>query len=670
MPNTPSTAPQPNQAPETAPATTAASTATPEEQAVIEAHNETNPEQRRVKMAQLIATGNEAQKKIAFRLLAEDGEKQRNYEEAVRKVDEMTPNDYSRYMNANKKDGSWVRAILFQRLGFSKQAQDELNKLGYGPKTAGSEMVDGDRYNVIRDQDGNVERAFDSQGNLVGNDVLSKIGAFGMTTKGNVGHAGATRVRDEAGNEWSVVPTTRGSQFFDNSGKSGVPTGRTVPITVGGDVALQRQLAIQRAQVALSGKKGAEAVSVLGDLNKKLQAEGQPTVSYDDIGMNDKGEFVSGRGNAAPSAGAAIGQDLSESLRGKIVSANRSADQQQALWDESVAAGRPGRTAGNLPIAKPGTSAHERGGAIDLPRNLTRDERAELAQKGYYQPEGTDSVHWQRVPGYTPPGAATAPAAGTSIAELTRQREQAAKVGGARSEAFNKILDEEVRSQAQQGDTIVNTRKQQFQIFNRPGINVDKLFGLYNSANENPNDQKLSIIRDIIGGTFKPETEVSQRLAQLDLTPQEKSALAEYNIANQRINSATLRATAGPGSVSDAEQRMNRETNVDPTKIPALGAYNAMAQSQFNGDLARYKGDWAETSPAANALQLDKAWRKEQQNLISMYADIAKKRAEWISKNGGTTSAVRQGYLRYPVPEYDPNTETWIKTKPLADMGR
>ncbi len=35
-----------------------------------------------------------------------------------------------------------------------------------------------------------------------------------------------------------------------------------------------------------------------------------------------------------------------------------------------------------------------------------------------------------------------------------------------------------------------------------------------------------------------------------------------------------MKQTAGPGSVSDAEQRANRESNVDPTKIPALGAYN------------------------------------------------------------------------------------------------
>jgi hypothetical protein len=251
------------------------------------------------------------------------------------------------------------------------------------------------------------------------------------------------------------------------------------------------------------------------------------------------------------------------------------------------------------------------------------------------------------------------------------QTKEAIQVAGKRSESFNKILDEEVRPQAQAGDTVSSVRKQQFAIFDRPGVDSNKLFGLYNAAQGAPGDQKLSIMRDIFGGIFKPEAEVSQRLALLNLTSQERTALEEYNIANQRINAATLKQTAGPGSVSDAEQRANRESNVDPTKVPALGAYNAMAQSQFSGDLARYKGDWADTQPATNALQLDKAWRKESQSLSEVYGNIAKQRAQYIAGNGATTAAVREGYRKFPIPEYDPNSGTWKKTKPIAEiLGR
>ena len=147
----------------------------------------------------------------------------------------------------------------------------------------------------------------------------------------------------------------------------------------------------------------------------------------------------------------------------------------------------------------------------------------------------------------------------------------------------------------------------------------------------------------------------SERAAALGLNRDEQSALAEYNNLNATVNARTLKSTAGAGSVSDAEQRANRERNVDPTQMPALAAYNSMAQSQFNADLARYKGDWAQNSTATNALQLDKEWRKVQQGLVNNYVDVAKQRLEYISKNGSTAAAVREGYHLFPIPEYGEN---------------
>lgn len=252
------------------------------------------------------------------------------------------------------------------------------------------------------------------------------------------------------------------------------------------------------------------------------------------------------------------------------------------------------------------------------------------------------------------------------------------KLRGERSQAMNKVLDEEVRPQAQAGDTVSSVRKQQFAIFDRPGIDANKLFGLANAAGEGENAQKYTMLRDLLSGyvarnsdgTPMNGTQLSERFAGLNLTPQEKSALAEYNIANQKINAATLKQTAGPGSVSDAEQRANRESNVDPTKIPALGAFNAMGQSQFDGDRARYKADWAAGQTFGSALEMDKAWRKENQRLSENYSAIAKDRIKFINDNGNTYNAVREGYRRFPVPEYDPGTESWKKTKPLSSFNR
>ena len=101
----------------------------------------------------------------------------------------------------------------------------------------------------------------------------------------------------------------------------------------------------------------------------------------------------------------------------KIISGDRANAQQQALWDESVRAGRPGKTASGNPIAKPGTSAHETpGGARDIQTSaLTPSGRKELAEKGYYQPFPKDDPnHWERYGTNSPqtaaPNRAQAPA--------------------------------------------------------------------------------------------------------------------------------------------------------------------------------------------------------------------------------------------------------------------
>ena len=271
----------------------------------------------------------------------------------------------------------------------------------------------------------------------------------------------------------------------------------------------------------------------------------------------------------------------------------------------------------------------------------------------------------------TAPVTTGTPAALRSASERKKREEEAGlKLKTGRSENVNKHIDEVYVEQGAQGENVVNERKKQFGIFNRPGVDSNKIFGLYNAAQESPGDQKLSIVRDILGGVFKPEAEVSKRLADLNLDPQTRSALEEYNISNQKINAASLKQNAGPGSVSDAEQKANRAANVDPTKVPALAAYNAMAGSQFNGDLARYRSDWASDKDFSNVAQMEKTWRKEQATYVKIYEDIAKKRAEYISKNGASTEAVKRGYVMFPIPEYDPNAGQWRKMKPIGEMGK
>jgi len=301
---------------------------------------------------------------------------------------------------------------------------------------------------------------------------------------------------------------------------------------------------------------------------------------------------------------------------------------------------------------------------------------SQAIQGGAVSPQGQPAVPQQQMPQQQMPQQQPAPAGYQSPVAgnvpVWQQRQQAER-GGKRGEGVDKVIDTEYRTEAGAGDVVSSIRKQQFQLFNTPGVDSDKLFGLANAAAENPKEQKYAMVRDIISGAVATNgdgsamtpQQMSERMAALGLNPAEKSVLAQYNTMNQKINAQTLKTNSGPGSISDSEQRANKEANVDITKVPALGAYNMMAQSQFTGDLARAKLDWAAGQNFGNAAQMDKAWRKEQANLTKMYGDIAKQRAEYIASRGGNTAAVKEGYAKFPIPEYDPNTESWIKTKPL-----
>jgi hypothetical protein len=54
-----------------------------------------------------------------------------------------------------------------------------------------------------------------------------------------------------------------------------------------------------------------------------------------------------------------------DSAKINVISGARSTEKQQALWDASVRAGHPGRMPNGNPIARPGTSPHESGNALD-----------------------------------------------------------------------------------------------------------------------------------------------------------------------------------------------------------------------------------------------------------------------------------------------------------------
>lgn len=546
-------------------------------------------------------------------------------------LNSIKPGAVKREEEGRVTEGSYIRAYLYARLGLNDLAKEEQEKI-LGRSKFGQVTVNGQSFEVETDpRSGRVLLARDAEGNKVDTPILNKIraeaakfgtSAFGFTGESAVIPAGQT----DAGQEYRQRTNAITGQI-ENIVTTGPNAGKVYTGTPG-----------QRVSVGTAAAK--TDYNLAADLYKKH--------SGNVIDMLKEYEMIRG-----PMTDEGRGQFMRQYGYGGTIPA-------------PGAVARPGVPTAALQTVpvQPGAQPAPAGAAVTRPGTAPSAQ----TQPVLTQPAPAMAGTGGRVGG----GASTGGIAGMKIQQEVGKAGaiENIQVQGARSKAFNDILDTEVRPQAQAGDTVSSVRKQQFAIFDRPGVDANKLFGLYNAAAEGTGDQKLSIIRDIFGGVFKPEAEVSQRLANLNLTPQEKSALMEYNTANQRVNAATLKQNAGPGAVSDAEQRANREANVDITKVPALGAFNAMAQSQFDGDRARWKADWALTQPAQNALQLDKAWRKENQRLGELYRETATQRAKFIAENGGTTAAVQLGYKNFPVPEYDPATETWKKTRPIGSYDR
>lgn len=111
-------------------------------------------------------------------------------------------------------------------------------------------------------------------------------------------------------------------------------------------------------------------------------------------------------GTAAPTGNAA---EIAKDTGVPIISGTRSNDKQWELYDAWVASGRKGN-----PVARPGTSKHETGNAIDVDmKRATPEQISALKAKGFVQPlPDTDPNHWElrAAPATTAPTAA-APAA-------------------------------------------------------------------------------------------------------------------------------------------------------------------------------------------------------------------------------------------------------------------
>lgn len=572
------------------------------QQQLIAARSEQDPAKRRQMYASLLANENvtEGNKALANRFIAEDYLKDRKMAEAEEKIAKATPNDLARYMNDRKEEGSYLKAILFQRLGLTELAKQEQEKINPTLKFESATDAAGNKFTVERNKEGVITRAFDATGRTASQEQIANLSAAAMPTQAH------------------LLPQKSGSPVINSKGEMG--TFMYDPIT--------------RQNYVLVG-------------SEKRPTTGWTTMSqniesvYGAAQARKGGEIAAETGvgqipTAAPAAPAT--QQQVARLDGDIAGLQREINQPRNRG-ESEQAYQTRQTVLNAELQK------------------AQQQRGQLVGTGGVQATGGVSGQGQR------PGESylqykerlkregeLSTAAGKTDIDL--QREERSN--------FLTYEEKEIIPKADAAGSIASTRKSQLKgpdgILANPEI-VGMMGGQGGVATEIGN-----IVRDLVTGA-KTDEELSQRVASLNLTQRQKDVLYNQIQLNRQIAPKTLKENAGAGSVSDAEQKANRDASINITKVPLYTAVTMLSKDQFDKDQTVARQAFRNSNPNLTTVRaFNDAWSKEKSRLDQEYNQIYEERAKYISKyyqDGKNPGAIVDAYKYYPVPEFNRQTGKW-----------
>jgi hypothetical protein len=246
--------------------------------------------------------------------------------EAQKKIDDA-PNDpkaASDVANAlkppkdGKNEGSWLKALLLAKLGLSEAATREFALLGIGSTEHGINL-DGKKGIVTMDAKGTIVKGYveDKDGNSKDMSAEQIAKANEIAAKDKRGPSGATLQRDEKGNQWSVVPTTTGSKFYNvATGQEGRPEGRLTPVQGQTDTDVMNyksRLAITehaaKKQIDFTNdmsKMSTEArIAGFKEINNLRVMAGKEPLTPSQMGLTPSGNIIGMEPAAVPATGAA-----------------------------------------------------------------------------------------------------------------------------------------------------------------------------------------------------------------------------------------------------------------------------------------------------------------------------------------------------------------------------
>ena len=211
--------------------------------------------------------------------------------EAEENVKNMTPTEVQRELRKSDEEGSWPKRVIFGLLNMQGAMAAEDAKLGIGAKFQ-STTLNGQPVEIKIRADGKAMEGYNAQTlePLSKKELVAAVANISVM-KGTQA-AGATRIRDSKGTEWSVVPTTSGSIFYDNKGQKGVPEGRTVTISAGTDLELEQAKADIQTIAAFSKMTAQQRLDSYANTNKLRADRGFPTKTLEEMGLNSDGSLI------------------------------------------------------------------------------------------------------------------------------------------------------------------------------------------------------------------------------------------------------------------------------------------------------------------------------------------------------------------------------------------
>jgi len=252
-------------------------------------------------------------------------------------------------------------------------------------------------------------------------------------------------------------------------------------------------------------------------------------------------------------------------------------------------------------------------------------------------------------------------------------------VGEATQRVFAEKRIPEIIEQGDAGGSVARIRREQLDtIRDNPSI-----LGIYQGRGTDY-DRARNVITNAIAGAYGAEDPGKLRddLKAISISPAEKAALENFANLNMQINSKTLKATVGGGQISNAEQKINRETNLQEiaSQTP-LASMQGLHRSMFVGDISNARAGFLTANPDLNTdAKFAAAWNKEKAQANKAYEGIMRERAEFLrgyvpprnptpEQYAAFNERVFKAFEMFPAPRWDSEQNKWNYQTPNAERA-